>query len=482
VAQRFEPWGSQLSGKGAQTMKTAWVTAAMATAGAAAPPPLRPLVEVEEEVYSYTPANNGAGPLWTHGNTCIVRLGDEVLASGIETLPDYKPLNNVRWTLFKRQADGWQLQARGDGTHEREPCPLVVFPDGHALLSINPNTCKPEEYDGTATPQVLDFALAAPTRALRTLEPAWDREIKFHAHTYRSFAADRLRREFLLIYNTAYDRAYWTFADAQGQWVKQGALEFPFGAEYDEPQPIRVCYPVVALKDRAVYFCGVSDIIEPYKAWRTFKEELTKQKWDYDFRRLFFTWCDDITAAGHFQRWVEIASRDQTCGWIFPCDLHVGADGSVHILWTEKALDERLRATFFPEAKQSIALNHAVVRQGEVVHRGTIQEWKEGGTHEERPGSGRFHGLPDGRLLVFYYVSGKDAEGKAVSENRLVEILADGSIAAPVKVSLQKPFSSFFTATPRAGNAPSVLIDVFGDVDKTMRYARVRLDTAPVAP
>lgn len=445
-------------------------------AAAATTSPLRPLVEVEEEVYSYTPANNGAGPLWTHGNTCIVRLGDEVLVSGLETLPERKPLNNVRWTLFKRLAAGWERVADGAPTYEREPCPLVVFPDGQVLLSVNPNTCAPEEYDGKATPQILDFAIADPTRPRRTLSPVWDRDIAFHAHTYRSFAADRARREFLLIYNTAYDRAYWTFVDAQGQWLKQGALDFPFGAEYDEPQPIRVCYPAVALKDRAVYVCGVSDIVEPYKVWRTFKEDLTQQKWDFDFRRLFFTWCDDIAAAGRFHPWVEIASRDQTCGWIFPCDLHVGADGIVHLLWTEKALDERLRPTFFPDAKQSIALNYAAVCRGEVLRRGAIQEWTEGGTSAERPGSGRFHVLPDGRLLVLYYVSGQDAAGKALSENRLVEVLADGRTGAPVRVPVQKPIPSFFTATPRSGNAPSALIDVFGDVDQTMRYVRLRLD------
>ena len=53
---------------------------------------------------------------------------------------------------------------------------------------------------------------------------------------------------------------------------------------------------------------------------------------------------------------VEIASRDRTCGWIFPCDLHLAPDGSVHLLWSERAIDERLRTRFFPEARQRIRL------------------------------------------------------------------------------------------------------------------------------
>ena len=46
-----------------------------ATATQAAP--LKPVVELEEEVYSYTSADNGAGPLWCHGSTCLVRIGDQ---------------------------------------------------------------------------------------------------------------------------------------------------------------------------------------------------------------------------------------------------------------------------------------------------------------------------------------------------------------------------------------------------------------------
>ena len=32
-----------------------------------------PAVEAEETLYEYLPANNGAGPLWCYGSTCIVR-------------------------------------------------------------------------------------------------------------------------------------------------------------------------------------------------------------------------------------------------------------------------------------------------------------------------------------------------------------------------------------------------------------------------
>jgi len=40
--------------------------------------PPRPVVEAEEIVYSYTPADNGAGPMWCYGSSCITRVGDRV--------------------------------------------------------------------------------------------------------------------------------------------------------------------------------------------------------------------------------------------------------------------------------------------------------------------------------------------------------------------------------------------------------------------
>ena len=63
--------------------------------------------------------------------------------------------------------------------------------------------------------------------------------------------------------------------------------------------------------------------------------------------------------------------------------------------------------------------------------------------------------MPDGRLLAFYYVHGKDAAGKAVSENRLMELRPDGTSGPEIRVPLKHPFREYFTATVRAGSPPS---------------------------
>jgi hypothetical protein len=439
-------------------------------------PAWQPVVEVEEDVYTYAPADNGAGPLWCSGSTCLVRSGGQVLASGLETLKGLKPLNNCRWLLFQRASTGWQL-AQADGTgRTREPCPLAGFPDGQLFLSVNPTLTASNTYGGPARPELLQFSAKDPQAPARGLLPAWEGSPAFTEHSYRSFAADGPGGELVLFQNIGYTHAEWTLRDRAGQWAAQGQLVWPAGSDYPKPEPIRVCYPDVALKSRAVHFCGVSDIVEPYPEWRAYKKQLTGRDWDYDFRRLFYTWTPDITR-DKFRGWLEIANRDRTCGWISPGDLWVAPDGAAHIVWTERALDERLRQKFFAEAKQSQALNYAVVREGKIAARRTLLVAEEGKSNEI-PSAPRFQVTPDNRLFLIFYVQGSDGGGQAVSENRLLELLPDGESRAPVRVPFKQPFTSYFTASVRGGSPPSNTLELLGQragAPLSMSYARVRL-------
>ena len=178
-------------------------------------------------------------------------------------------------------------------------------------------------------------------------------------------------------------------------------------------------------------------------------------------------WCD----------WVEIASRDKTCGWISPWDLWVAPDGAAHIVWTERAIDERLRPKFFPEAKQSHALNYALLREGKVVLRRTLL-FAEEGRPGEVPAAPRFQAAPDNRLYLVFYVSGTDRAGKAISENRVMEVLATGETRAQARIPFSKPFTSYFTATVRGGSPPSDTLELLGQRQgspSTMSYGRVKL-------
>lgn len=260
-------------------------------------------VEVEETVYRYEPADNGANPMWCHGNTCIVRFGDNVFASGLETIKDAKALNNTRWMLFRRDAKRWDLLMKDFKDRTREPCPVGISPDCRLFLSTNPSRTKVDAYNGPAEPQILQFSAQYPTEQYKTLSPVWRGNPKFTEHSYRSFAVDGLNKEFILFQNIGDTHVAWTFYDKNEKWNKQGVLAWPWGADYSDPKPIRICYPAVQLKNRAVYFLGVSDIVEPNKVWKDYKYKLTGRKWDYDFRRLFYTWSTDITT-GKFKEWM----------------------------------------------------------------------------------------------------------------------------------------------------------------------------------
>jgi len=441
-----------------------------------AAPALQPVVEAEESVYTYQSANNGAGPLWCSGSTCLARIGDEIFASGLETLADEKPLNNCRWTLFRRQNGSWRLQQADEVGRTREPCPLAAFADGQLLLSVNPTLTTAGSHNGPARPEILRFAAHDNKTKGQSLLPIWQGTPRFTEHSYRSFAADGPGAELILFQNVDDTHAEWTFRDRDSKWAAQGKLAWPQGTNYPKPEPIRVCYPDVQLKNRAVYFCGVGDIVEPYPEWRAFKKQLTGNEWDYDFRRLFYTWTPDITRE-KFKPWVEIASRDKTCGWIMPGDLWVAPDGAVHLVWSERALDTRLREKFFPNAKQSYAVNYAVVRDGKVGLRRTLLLAEDGGPNEI-PSAPRFQATPENRLVVIYHVGGTSSSGKAVSENRVQEILPNGEVGPAARIPFQQPFISYFTATVRGGSPLSTFVELLGQREGeplTICYGRVRL-------
>jgi hypothetical protein len=134
--------------------------------------PLRPVVGLEEEVYTYDAANNGAGPMWCAASTCLVRIGQDVFATGLERLKDVKPLNNCRWMLFRRGPAGWEKVRVDDTDRTREPSPLAGFYDGRLFLSANPTLATgAESGGGPARPELLQFSAPRPQAPIETILP-----------------------------------------------------------------------------------------------------------------------------------------------------------------------------------------------------------------------------------------------------------------------------------------------------------------------
>lgn len=434
-------------------------------------------LENEDDIYQYVPANNGAGPMWGNGMTTVVRVKDDVYACGLETDPGVKGLSNCRWTLFRRFQSGWKLEARDPVNLTREPASLAVWNKDRILLTANPKLADSCTEYCLTHPEILSFDRRNLHRPYERLIPEWKTNPGFNDHSYRAFAVDRQGQEMIFFQNYMYHHAEWSFRDRHGRWAASNAIKWPLETYGGKEVPLRLCYSNVALRNRKVFFFATADVVEPVEEWKAHKLAVSGSQWDYVFRRLFFCWSDDITQE-KFHPWIEIANLDKTAGYIRNQDLWLSPDGSVYLLWTEKAIDERLREKFFPKERQEWSIRCAILREGKIREKATILSSKEGDPDVLAPGTARFHATPDGRLFVVCYVSGQRADGSRISENRITEINKDGRAEATAVIALKKPFTGFQTANERAGCEPSFLLDMLGTregKENTISYAGIRI-------
>ena len=74
----------------------------------------------------------------------------------------------------------------------------------------------------------------------------------------------------------------------------------------------------------------------------------------------------------------------------------------------------------------------------------------------------RFQVSPDNRLFVVHRVSATGKDGRHNFENRITEILPDGTVGESVRIPFRKPFTNYFTTTVRAGSPPSWTLEMLG--------------------
>jgi hypothetical protein len=439
------------------TTAVLWLSASLLGSGAE--------VEVEEVVATCRPPNNGAGPLWCYGAPLIVRQGDLVCVSVMETGEGVPPLSNTRWRLFRRDERGWKLVRRPDGFRHREPCPLVGLGDGRLALSVNPSTEPPGTQYGRCDPHLLVFDTRRIDEAPVALRPAWPKGVHFTDHSYRGIAADAARGEVLVLnIDATTSLQHWAFGSSDGGFSRTGAIAFP----------IRACYPQVTLRDRAAHVMAIGDIVEPNASWRAFKKQKTGRAWDYVFRRLFYTMTPDITRTD-FAPPLEVDTVEATAGHITNLDLRVGPGGTAHLLYLKTDLTPTLRNAFFPGRPIVTTLEHVEIEAGKVARRTTLAAGGEGA--RETPHYARFHVTEDGTLWVVEFVTSVRDGGRSFVENRIFPIRPGGSASPAVSLALKTPLSTFFTAPERGGSRPSNTLDLFGTGGdgQTLRYARVRM-------
>lgn len=424
-------------------------------------------VEVEEIVTSYTSADNGAGPLWCYGSTVIARRGDDVYLSAIETGKDVPPLCNTRWQLWHRSSDGWRMEQSEKEYRQREPCPIGLFQRGSIFLSVNPSTEPVGTKYGRCEPLVLEFDPSNLSAGAKSLTPAWAEGSYFTDHSYRGFAADGTSGELLLLnINAKTSAQFVSYRDKAGQWRPKGKIEFP----------IRACYPQVALHNGAAHVMAIGDIVEPVEQWRKLKFETTKREWDYVFRRLFYTYTNNIRTSD-FRTPIEIDSAEQTCGYIQNLDLYADPTGAAHLLYLKRPYQyDFIRDKYFPGQKMTASLEYVIVKDGKLVPRRTLAQTPDGPTGFE-PSFGRFHVGSAGTLYII--AAGTSIEKNQRTFGNFLARIADANEPPTFEqIKLQHPFHSFFTNTLRGGSAPSDVIDLFGTADDNpnLRYARIRIE------
>ena len=426
-----------------------------------------PIVEVEEVVTRYASANNGAGPLWCYGSTVIARDGEEVFLSSIETGNDVPPLCNCRWQLWQRGPGGWKIVQHENDYRQREPCPIAVIPGGPVFLSANPSTQPAGVHYGPCRPLVLQFGrkdLAAPPKQE---EPAFAEGTYFTDHSYRGFAADGQTGELLLVnINAKTSAQFVSHRDRQGVWHARGTIVFP----------IRSCYPQVALRNGAAHVLAIGDITEPNEQWRKTKSEKTGSKWDYVFRRLFYTYTPDIEKKP-FAAPLEVETVDNTGGHIANLDLFIDARGAAHLLYLKQPYaNQVIREKYFPQAANTAHLEYAVVREGKVVDRRTLAATSDK-AGDLTPAYARFHVGTGEKLYVIAAGNMAGEKGTPAFGDFLAPVPPGGGKPAFTRIALKHPLSNFFTNTPRGGSKPGDLIDLHGVAADPLelRYVRIRL-------
>ena len=425
-------------------------------------PRTNPVVELEEHLTDVLPSNNGSGPLWCYGSPTIVRNGEELFVSIPETNPLLTRLCKTRGQLWRRQTTGWEKVRLGDHFDEREPCPLVRLPGGRLMLSVNPLADRSlTKGGGQCVPGVLEVSVNEPFLPPKCHSPIWDKPYEsFSEHSYRGIGVDYDQETVLLVNIDAHQGYAWSLLDRTGVWSHNGFFEFP----------IRACYPQLGLRNGAAHVLAVGDIVETNEAWRAHKQAVTGAAWDYDFRRLFYTWTPDICCAP-FREPLEIATYEATAGHIRNSDMWIDSEGAVHLLFTTKNIwHDFMRDRFFPGTPIISTIEYRVFKDGKLICSHTLTSYVKDERDATQSGilypGAAFHATPTGELRVVY----------TWGNNGLYLMQVHPWIGdSPAHIPLKRPIHHFCIPAPRNGSETTSVIDLYGMSagSNGLYYARV---------
>ena len=429
------------------------------------------LKKVADEMIAVIPsADNGASPLWCFGSSIFVRDGEDLYLSLLQTDQGLPPNGNCHWEIWKRAGGHWKTLFRGGEGLEREPCPLLRMAPGELILSTQSKVMEKPFHDGKGA--ISWYAKPGLTgifpneseneTVFHHYHPVFPNGAQFSDASYRGAGVDPKNRELLLlVIDQRGDEDYqvsWLKSDET--WQSLPVLKFP----------IRACYPQVVLRDWRAHVLAIGDIVEPIEEWRKMKFSQLQRRWDYVFRRLFYTWSPDLEQET-FGKPLEIDSVDTTGGNMLNLDLYVDERNRAHILYLKNPYQYAfMRDRYFPGARMSVSLEYVVIEEGRVLSRNTLVE---GSAEEEFPQgvenlhlwSGRLHPLPDGSLGVLYSGAWKGDRGDERKGMFFARISKSGIVEQTMELPVSKTLTgSFFTNTRRSGSDVGKRLDIIGAV------------------
>jgi hypothetical protein len=337
---------------------------------------------------------------------------------------------------------------------------------------------------GPARPEFLEFEPSRPEREPRHLVPQWSGTPKFTEHSYRAFAADGNRGEFILFQKIGATHSQWAFLDRDGMW-QTGQLIWPKGEDpkysvWRGPHT-PVNYANVILRDRQVHYLGQS----PFNIWNRIDplktETWGRDTWGWRMRKLHYSWTPNVKTTP-FSAWTVVDDTMDDGGTVGLGDSWLAPDGRLHVVWQKEPIHPKLRDLYFPDIKRDWHLCYGVLKEGKLIAKRVVLSGGET-TGPLRPegyiGHPRLHITPDHTLYILCNLVGTMPQTKPQTGTYAIRIEADGSVSARVRIPLARPIPGvFFTATPRAGNrlseAADLLIADTVDGRPAVRYARIR--------
>ncbi|MCZ6634788.1 MAG: hypothetical protein O7G87_15410 [bacterium] len=251
-------------------------------------------------------------PFWEYHQSIIVRHGDRVYVTIMETLEAGFSSFQKQWTLYERTEDGWQKRYSSLPNQRLNQPPL--------LLADRQNTLHVFAWpEGVLTHFMFDMTEGLFNPAVGSPEPGFT---EFWPWLGGSINASG---DILTVIVTAGDpRLHYLFREATTQaWTPGTVLTFPDRLE--SPTGFdRHTFPFVIMNGREVHIFSAQDIEDPVKI-------AEGASYTFSSRRLDYYYSPDILKEP-FQT-VPVANIENTRGWLHNDDMLLDRSGTIHILY-----------------------------------------------------------------------------------------------------------------------------------------------------